>query len=71
MKNELSMHFLRGRDNLVATVKTAIRVHTAVDHKARYLDEQIELKKIQKLIDKTERWKQRKYLDKESEEEKK
>ena len=55
----------------MATVKTAIRVWTAEDHKNHYLDEQIEMKKIEKLLERAKKQKERKYLDNPEEEEKK
>jgi len=39
LKNELSLHFLRQTENILATVKTALRVHTAENERDRAVDE--------------------------------
>lgn len=39
LKNELSLHFLRNTENVVSTLKSAIRIHAAEDEKDRVADE--------------------------------
>jgi len=39
LKNELSLHFLRSTENILAATKAAIRVYAAENEKDRALDE--------------------------------
>ena len=50
LKNELSLHFLRQTDNILATVKASIRVYAAENERDRAADEQNELKILEKIL---------------------
>ena len=44
LKNELSLAFLRNTDNLVAAVKSAVRIYAAEDENERKGEEACEIK---------------------------
>lgn len=50
LKNELSLHFLRQTENVLATVKSAIRIYASEDERARSAEEQNELKILEKIL---------------------
>ena len=50
LKNELSLHFLRDRENLLATVKTAIRIHIQEAENERTNEEKTQLKIIERIL---------------------
>mmetsp|Transcript_42043 Transcript_42043/g.55409 ORF Transcript_42043/g.55409 Transcript_42043/m.55409 type:complete len:87 (+) Transcript_42043:1278-1538(+) len=50
LKNELSLHFLRQTENVLATVKTAIRVYASENERERASEEQNELKILEKIL---------------------
>ena len=50
LKNELSLHFLRQTENIVQTVKLAIRVYASEDEKNRLSEESHELRMMEKIM---------------------
>jgi hypothetical protein len=50
LKNELSLHFLRQTENIVQTVKLALRVYASEDEKNRLSEESHELRMIEKIM---------------------
>lgn len=50
LKNELSLHFLRQTENMVQTLKLAIRIHAGAGEQARTYEETMELKALDKLL---------------------
>ena len=50
LKNELSLTFLRNNENILAAIKTAIRIHASESEKQRDENEQEELQILQKII---------------------
>lgn len=50
LKNELSLHFLRNTENIVATAKASLRVYASENERDRAQDEQNELKILEKIL---------------------
>lgn len=50
LKNELSLHFLRQTENIVATLKSAIRLYASDDERNRAGEEAAELKILEKIL---------------------
>lgn len=50
LKNELSLHFLRNHENILNTLKTAIRIYASEDEKERKQNEELELQLLEKII---------------------
>ena len=50
LKNELSLHFLRQTENMVQTVKLAIRIYGSEDEKQRHHEEAQEIRILEKII---------------------
>ena len=50
LKNELSLHFLRQTENIVMTLKTAIRIYGSENERDRTQEEQQELKILEKIL---------------------
>ena len=50
LKNELSLHFLREQENLVATVKCAIRLHISEAERERANEERLQMRIIDKIL---------------------
>ena len=51
LKNELSLAFLRNTDNLVAAVKSAVRIYAAEDENERKGEEAREIQMLQKMLE--------------------
>ena len=54
LKNELSLAFLRNTDNLVAAVKSAVRIYAAEDENERKGEEECEKKLLEKILENQE-----------------
>ena len=50
LKNELSLHYLRQTENIVMTLKTAIRIYGSENERDRTQEEQQELKILEKIL---------------------
>ena len=50
LKNELSLHFLRQTENMVATLKSAIRIYAKEGERDKLAEEQAELKILEKIL---------------------
>ena len=50
LKNELSLHFLRQTENIVSTVKLALKVYANEDEKNRVHEEAAELRVLEKIL---------------------
>ena len=50
LKNELSLHFLRQTENIVATVKSSIRIYASEAERERSDEEKAELKILEKIL---------------------
>lgn len=50
LKNELSLHFLRDTENIVATLKSAIRIYASEAERERGDEEKAELKILEKIL---------------------
>lgn len=50
LKNELSLNFLRQTENIVQTVKLALRVYASEDEKNRLNEENAELRLLEKIL---------------------
>ena len=50
LKNELSLHFLRQTENIVSTVKLALKVYANEDEKNRVNEEAAELRVLEKIL---------------------
>ena len=50
LKNELSLNFLRQTENIVQTVKLALRVYASEDEKNRVHEESAELRLLEKIL---------------------
>jgi hypothetical protein len=50
LKNELSLHFLRQTENIVSTVKLALKIYANEDEKNRVSEEAAELRVLEKIL---------------------
>ena len=50
LKNELSLHFLRQTENMVAPLKSAIRIYAKEGERDKLAEEQAELKILEKIL---------------------
>ena len=50
LKNELSLHFLRQTENIVATVKLALKIYVNESEKTRAAEEAQELRVLERIL---------------------